>query len=178
MKTPALVVFAALLCACEAPPQSVKSGIYDFTTTSVSDTCTPKRAVFSGSTDVHQRGDAVSLMIPDSAITFASRTRFDIPLGGYERTRVAPLGECPSGTVKTKLDVTSYGNPFIVELVKEFTDVKPGTGNCATDIPSADCKATLRFEYTLVFECAAHCSVREESPLTGVLRCECPDAGR
>lgn len=128
------------------------SGFYALTITTTADTCTPVRV----------KGDRGAMLVSASAggvnipIPFVEGDvpRQDVP---WSETNLNDFAGCTGATVNLSVAHKS-SDSFGVDITERWENVSACAGKSAAralGVPSSDCTATRRFEFSLVKACPA-----------------------
>jgi len=126
------------------------SGFYALTIVTTDDTCTPARATGDrGTALVMADANGVNVPIP---FVDGGPPRQDVPWAG---TTLNDLADCPGTTLGLSI-VHRSSDAFAVDVTERWR----GVAACASSssllgVPSDECTATRRFEFTLVDACPA-----------------------
>jgi hypothetical protein len=161
MKKPAACSLLTLVVACGgqtddagstttvggAPP----SGFYALTITTTADTCTPARVEGEqGARLVYAKAGEVNIPIP---FVEGSSPRQDMPWSGIS---LKSLAGCSGARVGISV-AHKTSDSFAVDVTERWEGASACTGTLPPvfGVPSSDCSATRRFEFTLVKACPA-----------------------
>jgi hypothetical protein len=128
------------------------TGLYALTIVTTADTCTPSRAKGYLGTMRLVAGDGVNIPIPSGE--GSSPTRQDVPWSG---TSLVDVAGCSGSTMDIAIKHKSK-DALALDITEDWKGLSACAGQPSASVfalPSTECTATRRFEFSLVKACPA-----------------------
>lgn len=169
--------------ATERAPEKVRTGAYEVTVETRSDSCSPRRPDGdAGVTDVFVSAEGISPMVPTSSFGLGfgfqrHEMRRDEDFTSTSGRGIVVGTEC-GGEARflTRREVVEADEEgMVLRSRTEWTVTKrcEDDGGMLGEMPEASCRVDQDIRYELVLACDAPCQLRGAAP--DAYRCECPE---